>query len=369
MVQLRTRKREMRRYGGNYHETLGLRRNSCASQFTIPDTACARADPECYYTDTTSSKPNHASHTPYFSYPLVSPTSFSSSSSISLVLVHNSTIIAEHKVRSLLSISPCHDHELTPSTTYTKYNIHRVQHTLSTAYTEYSIHPRFFVFPPFSWWRVDPWMWLQLPTCLPTRSTAISRLSMRAPWSSCLVTFPRLWVNEMMKRVSAPGAPSIDCLTVLVQTHLVMASRFARSWPPSASTHWLDHNLGVHLYAHSITASKWISKLSWLRPRSPSPNLLDHGLQTRSITASKCISNLAQSQSRSPSLVSFDHGLQVYFQIRSITASKCVSKLAGSRSRRVSLSSLDPHSQAHLELLSSTACSQFRYTGCRWVAI
>jgi len=334
MVQLRTRKRGMRRYGGNYHETLGLRRSSCASQFTIPDTACARADPECNYTDTTSSKPNHASHTPYFSYPLVSPTSFSSSSPISLVLVHNSTIIAEHKVRSLLSISACHDHELTPSTTYTKYNIHRVQHTLSPAYTEYSIHPRFFVFPPFSWWRVDPWMWLQLPTCLPTRSTAISRLSMRAPRSSCLVTFPRLWVNEMLKRVSAPGAPSIDCLTVLVQTHLVMASRFARSWPPSASTHWPDHNLGVHLYAHSITASKWISKLSWLRPRSPSPNLLDHGLQVylqpRSITASKSISSFTRS--RPPGVFSnpLDYCLQVRLQTRWITFSERISEFTPS---------------------------------------
>jgi len=105
----------------------------------------------------------------------------------------------EHNVKSSLSISPCHDHELTlssayteysihqvhftPSTAYTEYNIHRVQHTLtttytdyniqwvqhtpstayteysthpvqhtlSTAYTEYSIHPRLFVVPSFSW--------------------------------------------------------------------------------------------------------------------------------------------------------------------------------------------------------------------------
>jgi hypothetical protein len=119
------------------------------------------------------------------SYPLVSSTSFSSSSPISLFLVHNSAIIAEHKVKSSRSISPCHDHELAPSIAYTKYSIHRVQHTPSTpctayteysihrvqhtlstayteysihqvqhtpttAYTEYSIHPRLFVFPSFS---------------------------------------------------------------------------------------------------------------------------------------------------------------------------------------------------------------------------
>jgi len=83
---------------------------------------------------------------------------------ISLFLVHNSTIVAEHKVKLSLSISPCHDYELTPSTAYTEYSIHRVQHTPYTAYTKYSIHqvqhtpriqayseyrihPRLFVFP------------------------------------------------------------------------------------------------------------------------------------------------------------------------------------------------------------------------------
>jgi len=145
MVELRTRKREMRGDGGNHHEKLGLRRISCASQFTIPDTAGTSPDPACDFTDTRSSQPNQASRTPDFSYPLVFSTSFSSSSPISIFLVHNSTIIAEHKVKSSLSISPCHDHELTPSTAYTEY-----KNTPSTAYTEYSIHRRLFVFPSFS---------------------------------------------------------------------------------------------------------------------------------------------------------------------------------------------------------------------------
>ena len=126
---MRTRKREMRGYQGNHHEKLGLKIISYVSQFTIPDTAATR-----------SSQPNLASRTPDYSYPLVSSPSFSSSSPISLFLIHNSTIIAEHKVKSSLSISPCHDHELAPSIAYTKYSIHRVQHTPSTAYTEYSIH-------------------------------------------------------------------------------------------------------------------------------------------------------------------------------------------------------------------------------------
>jgi len=49
-------------------------------------------------------------------------------------------IIAEHKVKSSLSISQCYDHELTLSTAYTEYSIHRVQHTPRTAYTQYCIH-------------------------------------------------------------------------------------------------------------------------------------------------------------------------------------------------------------------------------------
>ena len=63
----------------------------------------------------------------------------------------DSTIIAELKVKSSLSISSCHDHELTPSTSiprvqhtpgtaYTEYSIHRPRHTPTTAYTDYSIH-------------------------------------------------------------------------------------------------------------------------------------------------------------------------------------------------------------------------------------
>jgi len=140
MVDLRMRMREMRGDGGKHHEKLGLKRIWCASQLTIPDTAGTSRNPACNSTDTRSSQPNQASRTPTFSYPLVSSTSFSSSSPISLFLVHNPNIITEHKVKLSLSISTCHDHELTSSTAYTEYSIHRVQHAPSTACTESSIH-------------------------------------------------------------------------------------------------------------------------------------------------------------------------------------------------------------------------------------
>jgi hypothetical protein len=118
----------MRGDGRNHHEKLGLKRILCESQFTIFDTAGTTPVPVCNYTHTRSSQPNQAKYTPDFSYPLVSSTSYSSSSPISLFLVLNTTTIAEHKVKSSLSISPCHDHGLTPSIAYTKYSIQRVQH-------------------------------------------------------------------------------------------------------------------------------------------------------------------------------------------------------------------------------------------------
>jgi len=130
----------MRGDGGNHHEKQALQGISCVSQFTIPDTPGTSPDPACKYTNTRSSQPNQSSGSPDFSYPRVFSTSFSSSSIISLFLVHNSNIISEHKVKLSLSICPCHEHELTPSTTYTENSIHRVQHTASTAYTDSSIH-------------------------------------------------------------------------------------------------------------------------------------------------------------------------------------------------------------------------------------
>jgi len=71
MVELSTRKSEIRRDGGNHHQKLGLERISGASQLTIPDTAGTSPDPAGNITDTGSSTPNQASCTPDFSSPLV----------------------------------------------------------------------------------------------------------------------------------------------------------------------------------------------------------------------------------------------------------------------------------------------------------
>ena len=122
--------------GGYHHEKLGLKIFSCASLGIIPDTAGTTSDPAGKNTDTRSSKSNQASCTTNFSHPLIS----SIFVPIFIPRLSFSTIITEHKVKSSLSISPCHDDELTLITASTEYSIHQVHHTLSKAYTIYSIH-------------------------------------------------------------------------------------------------------------------------------------------------------------------------------------------------------------------------------------
>jgi len=180
---------------------------------------------------------------------------------------------------------------------------------------------------------------------------------------------------------SRPPSVSPNLSDYSLQVRTIMASRYIfnlaqlRSWSASLSS--LDHGLQVYLQICSIPASKCIAKLARSSPASSVSHVLEVYLRTRSITACKFtwswppsgFGNLGRSRSRSASLSLLNHGLQVYLQIRSNTASKYISKHARSGPWSVSLSSLGRHCHAHLELLSSTACSQCRYTVCRWVAI
>jgi len=120
--------REMRAYRRNHRNEMGLERMYCASQFTIPKRAGTGSDLRCNYPDTRSSWPNQTSVTPDFAYALVILHIILISIPITLFLVHNSTNITERKVNSSLSISACHDHDLTPSTASAEYSIHWVQH-------------------------------------------------------------------------------------------------------------------------------------------------------------------------------------------------------------------------------------------------
>jgi len=145
-----------------------LREFCVRSQLTIPDTAGTGPDLAGNNTDTRSSQSNQASRNPVFSYPLVSSTLFSSSSPSlsfsSTTLPSSQNTKLSHPSLSLAAML---------------MSWHRVQHTPNTAYTKYIIHQRLSVFPSFSWVRVDSWIQLQLPACLPTWSTAFRQLSMR----------------------------------------------------------------------------------------------------------------------------------------------------------------------------------------------
>jgi len=199
---------ELRGDGGNHHEKQGLNRISCASQCTIPNSTGTTPDLVHNNTDTMSCIPNQASRTPDFAYPLVSSMMFSSSSPISHFLVHNSTIIAEHNVMSSLSISPCHDHDLTQSAAYTQCGIHRIQHTPSTAYTYYclsSLHSHDYELTPecsFSIWCAS----LQINH----HQTAFHK-SFKGK-----VTLSHSHGSKLTNRsiVSAPGMPPIDHLQI-----------------------------------------------------------------------------------------------------------------------------------------------------------
>jgi len=78
MVKLRTRTRGLRGTGRNYHTNLGLKNSSCVSQVTVPDPAGTTPDPAGKNINMRSFKPNQASCTPDFSYPLISSILFPS---------------------------------------------------------------------------------------------------------------------------------------------------------------------------------------------------------------------------------------------------------------------------------------------------
>jgi hypothetical protein len=270
-------------------------------------------DPVCNYTDTRPSQQNQASCTPDLSYPLVI-TSFSSSSPISLFVVHNPTIIVEHKVKSSLSNSPCHDHPWVD----TEYSIHRVHHTPSTASAEdclSSVHSHDYVLT-----------------------------------AECIISFRRASLHDRPPSASSPwelkGKVTLSHSHICKSTNWWIVSQHPARRPSTGSKYlsnfaWLrppsshDHRLQLHLQHRLITASKWISKLARSRPPSSCPNSLHHGfqvhLQTSLIAISECISKFTRS--RPPSVCakavdyclqvrlptrSLAHGLDVYFWVHSI---------------------------------------------------
>jgi len=243
-------------YGGNYHMKLELMRILGAGHCTIPDMAGTSLDPVCKNTDTRSSHPNQewnytdrrssqqnqASRTPDFSFSLISSELFPSSSRISLFLLQNSTIVAEHKVKSSCSISPCHDYELTLCT-----NTHRVQHTPCTASTQdclSSLHSHNYELTPQ---RTFNLRWASLRDRPPSASSpweVIGKISLSHSHGYVLtnrwkesqhpahrpLTAYKLW--SKLSRLRPPSSHDHGR-----QMHI---SKLARSQPPSASPHSLN---------------------------------------------------------------------------------------------------------------------------------
>ena len=213
-----------------------------------------------------------------------------------------------------------HQVQHTPSTAYTKHCINQVQHTLSKVYTEYSIH------------RVQhPPMIVCLPSILMITSSPqnVGSASGVLPYTIDRHQPARHDSSTVKSPCHIPMF-----LSQLTDEYGLSTRHTIHRPPPSTRPISLDYDFHVYLQTHFIPAYKCISKLSRLRPAS-----------------------------------SLYHGLQVYLQTSLITVCKCVSKLTQSCPRSVSLSSLNRHFQPHLEFLSCTACSQSRYTACRWIAI
>ena len=225
-----------------------------------------------------------------------------------------------------------------PSTARPKYSIDRVQYTLTTAYTEYSTpqvqYPLKIVCLPFiliimNWplngasaSSVPPYMidrhqpalhesskveltnwWIdsQPPVRRPsTASKDLSNITRSRPpcvspnllnqgdevhlqtcsitASKCISNLARSWPPSVSPDSLSYGLQvcMINASRVDLQTRLIMASKFARSW-----------SAGAHAPTRSIIASKCISKLFRSLPPVVFSSSLDYGLRVRTIMASK----------------------------------------------------------------------------------
>jgi len=118
----------------------------------------------------------------------------------------------------------------------------RLHHTLPPPHWPYQSPPAI---------SIDDVFWADLHTCSIMTSKCISKLARSRP--------PKVSLNSLN-----PGCQ------VYLQTHSITAWKFARWWPPKS----LDYGLELHLWVHSISASKSMSKLARWRP--PSTSLSSH---------------------------------------------------------------------------------------------
>jgi len=124
MVELSTRKREIRGNRENHHEKLQHKIISCAGQYTIPNMTGTSSNPAGNYTNMRTSKSNRESHTPdshICSYPPYCSHLHPPSLSFSSTTLPSSQ---KYKFKSLFSIYLCYDNEFTPCAAHTECSIH-----------------------------------------------------------------------------------------------------------------------------------------------------------------------------------------------------------------------------------------------------
>jgi hypothetical protein len=186
-------------------------------------------------------------------------------------------------VRWSFAISPYHDRELPPSTTYTEYSIHQVPLTLTTACTAYSIIPKLTLFcsQPVSHLSAEHVVFNSLhlhnyespnDESLCSHGTSIpnyrSRLTeSESPPSRLIIT------SKCISELTRPRPPTLH--------HLTLWSAFQNA---------LEYDLGVCLTTLSIMASEWVSQQAQLRPPCSHDHGLQMHLQTQLIAISECIS-------------------------------------------------------------------------------
>jgi len=291
MVELSTRKREIREDGGNHHEKLELREFHVRVNWPSPIRqvrllirwGITPIRGLLYTIRQVVSLIYHShSYLPYRSH--LHPPSLSLSST-------TLPSSQEHNVKSSFSISPFHHHELTLSAAYTEYRIHQGL-AVASSFSPFRVDPKC----TFSFWHTS----LQIDRHQPVLHKSFKDKVTMSHSHGCELTN---WWIESRQAVHQP--------------------------PPSTRPISLDHSLQVHLQTRSVTASECISKLAWSRPPGAFLSSLDHTpqvhLQTRSIMASKCISRL-----RSITACKFARSSppSAYLPTCSITAFKCISKYA-----------------------------------------
>jgi len=305
-----------------------------------------------------------------------------------------------HWVQHTLSIAyteySIHRLQLILSTAYTDYGIHQVQHTPTTAYTEYSIH-WLLNYPCKSFW---------FPFIITIVSWPLNVAS------GCCIPPYKIDCHQPVLQESSKVKSPCHSPTVLSQVAVqwsLISTRCISLWAAlSIFLITLQHDVQVYLQACSITALKFISKLAPSLPQSESLWWLDHGHQlfitTDLVTASKfaqswpssaspthlimaagSISKFTWSWPRSVLTNSLNYCLQVdmimalqrHLQTSLTMASKFAWFMPASafpndfspQSPSTCISLLHHHLQVHSESLWSTNCSQSRYAMCRWLAI